>query len=359
LHGRERRDATGEEAAVIDALERAVRSRWPELGLPGKAPRALSFLLFEGSPGRHGTAFVNIFRDQDPIPLLVGKIPRDGIARRRVLHEHEILRELEEAAPRLAGLHFPRPLLAERTPNRAATGQTILAGVPIPEIEPVDGRPQAARRAYTHARNWLVELWKGTGLLGGSEAALWDDLLRAVRFCLEALHPSGDEKYELESVIWEIEARRDETSLCCYGHGALRLNNLRVRGARVGATDWEHGARRQFPWVDPVHFAIDYSARQGEIEGEPLLSGFERGFFKAGWLRDLNREFLEECLHEGGVPLDRFPLALIASVLSSMNRRARAFALDDPRCVQWRSIVERCLRPGARDELLSFWIRST
>jgi hypothetical protein len=293
------------------------------------------------------------FRDHDARPLLLGKIPRDGVARRRVLHEHDYLRELEATAPRLSGVWFPRPLFVDQTGARTATAQSVLAGVRPDAGALRDASPESARGAYDRALQWLRRFWKETGFLEGTEAALWHRFLRSARAYLETFQPRGDERHDVEAIIWEIEARRELVALCGFGHGSFEPDNLSARGA--GAANWERAARRQLPWVDPVHFSLHASARVAQLEGATIREGFERGFFEAGWLRDLNRRFLEECFHEGGVPLDRLPLALAASVLVSTIREARSFFLDEPRVAQWRSVVRRCLHPGAREELAAFW----
>lgn len=82
------------------------------------------------------------------------------------------------------------------------------------------------------------------------------------------------------------------------------------------------------------------------------MVGFERGFFEDGWLRELNRRFLDECLVEGGVSGELLPLILPAHLLASVHRMANFFSTEDPLTTEWRAIAERCLRDGARERLV-------
>jgi hypothetical protein len=337
---------------MIERIERSIRARWRELGLPGRAPARLDFFLSSGSEGRHGKVLFHVFRAGESRPLLVGKIPRDGTARQWALHEHAVLKELEGAAPRNAGRLFPRALLREETENRVATVQTILPGVPLDRrIADLRERDRPVREIHDRATSWLAELWGETGLFEGAEGVLWEPFLRSAHFFLETWEPEGAIRREIESLIREVEARATETSLYGFGHGDFRASNLIVERERIGAIDWEFGEKRQFPWLDPIHFAVDCSLRDASRRGLDRLRGFEDGFFRPGRPRDRNRAFLLTCFAEGGVREDLFPLLLPAYLLFATHRMARLFSVDHPVTHTRKRIVERCLRPGARREL--------
>jgi hypothetical protein len=338
---------------MIPRVERAILERWRELGFHGPKPARVSFFLSSGVAGKHGKVLYHAFRDGDPRPLFLGKIPRNGSARSWCLHEDHILHDLAEAAPHRAGVLFPRPLLFEQDGERIATGQTILPGVPMDRrAASLGGGQGAARTLYNEARGWLKEFWGETALLEASEGALWERFLRAAHYYLEAFDPDPGIRAEIESLIVEMESRRGKTSLCAFGHGDFLVTNIIVDGDRVGAVDWEFGEKRQFPWVDPIHFAIDYSLRLGHRREGSRLVGFERGFFEDGWLRELNRNFLGECFSEGGVSIDSLPLVLPAHLLACVHRMASFFSTEYRVTKEWRAIAERCLRDGARQKLV-------
>lgn len=334
-------------------IERAILDQWRDLGFHGAKPERVSFLLSSGKAGKLGKVSFHAFRAGDAHPLFLGKIPRTGAARLWCDHEDRILRELAEAAPHRAGVLFPRPILRLETGNRFATGQTILPGVPMEHrVATLGGGQGATRTVYNEARGWLKEFWSETSLLEASEGALWERFLRAAHYYLETFDPDPTLRREVESLIAEMEARRSETSLCAFGHGDFLVENILVDGKRVGAVDWEFGEKRQFPWVDPVHFVVDYSLRVGNRNEGSRMVGFERGFFEDGWLRELNRRFLDECLVEGGVSGELLPLILPAYLLASLHRMANFFSTEDSLTSEWRAIAERCLRNDARERLV-------
>ncbi len=164
---------------MIETLEKTIRAKWGELGLPGKAPAKLEFFLSSGVAGKHGKVLYHVFRTGESKPIFLGKIPRDGTARQWALHEYEFLKELEEAAPRLCGRSFPRALLLTESGARIATSQTIVPGVPLDrKMADWGSGEEASRRIYGLAKNWLDEFWRETGLLEGTEGALWEPFLR-------------------------------------------------------------------------------------------------------------------------------------------------------------------------------------
>ena len=337
---------------MIDVLEQEVRSRWDQLGLEGEVPHRMDFFLNMGVSGKHGKVIYYAFRRGDPNPLFLGKIPRDGTAREFVVHEFETLKELERIAPDAVGSMFPRALLLAESGSRLSTGQTILPGIPLDRrVAALGGELKAAPVVYREAREWLDVFWKKTGLLEASEGALWEPFLRAALFYLDTERPEGPLRDEIEGLIRELENRRDSTALCGIGHGDFLVSNLIVGPDGMGAVDWEFGLRRQHPWVDPLHFVLDYSLRTGVRTGATRLAGFERGFLEEGILRELNREFLEAAFTEGGVPTDTLPVALPAYVLFSYQRMCRFFGRHYPASRAWGAIVKRCLRPGARESL--------
>ena len=338
---------------MIQRLERSIRAKWAELGLPGKAPTELEFFLSAGVQGKHGKVLYHAFRTGDPKPLFIGKIPRDGTARQWALHEHEFLRELEEAAPRLAGRAFPRALLLEETETRLATGQTLLPGVSMDhKLAALGGGEGAVRGLYDLAARWLEEFWRETGLIEGTDAALWEPYVRSAHFFRETWSPGPEIAGAIDRLLGEVESSAKGSALCGFGHGDFLATNLMVDGDHCGAVDWEFGQKRAFPWYDPIHFCIDFSLRLGMRSGRDRVASLERGFFEDGWLRSLNLSFLGRCFGEGGVPADALPTALPMVVLFSAHRMARLFSPHYPITVVWKTMVERCLRPGARESLV-------
>jgi hypothetical protein len=215
------------------------------------------------------------------------------------------------------------------------------------------GGEKACRAVADLGRAWLEEFWRETGLLEGTEGALWEPFLRSAHFFLETWEPEAPLRDEIEALVREIEDRGTGSGLCGFAHGDFLATNLIVDRERVGAVDWEFGERRAFSWLDPVHFAVDLSLRHGLRAGRDRQESFERGFFARGWERDLARSFLDSCFAEGGVPADTLPRALPAYLLFATHRMARFFSPHYPVTVAWKRMVERCLRPGARDELVT------
>lgn len=333
---------------MIDTLRLVIRRRWNELGLPGPRPPAVSFHLSGDGGGDGGRAIVRVFRPHETRPILLAKIPRDGAARTLALREHDLLRELEETAPRLAGRRFPRAVLLETHDGQVITVQTVIAGRPLHRtLRGTPGSVDTARALYGEAREWLGEFWRGTGLLEGTGAALWEPFLRAAHFHRHA-HPEDAERSEVEALLRELGALREEISLCGYGHGELSAGNLVGPVGNTGAVDWEHARKRQLPWVDPLSFALDLALRAGEANGAGRRAGFEAAFLRDGDLRDVTARFLDVCFTEGGVRPEILPVALPCLVLLRAQRAARLHGPDHPSAVAWREIARAALRerPG-------------
>jgi hypothetical protein len=340
---------------MLDKLERRVQARWQDLNLAGHAPESLSFLLTSGSIDRHGSVTVRAFRDGDALPLFLGKIARDGPAHQWLAEEHEVLQELEQLAPRHAGALFPRALFLEQSESRLVTGETLLPGIPLVEMleSRQDSKAQAAT-AFDVAKAWLLSFWKETGLLGASEAALWEGFLRSAHFCLHNFALEEETRLELERILREWTARRDLSSLCGFSHGDCRVARFLVVRNRIGAIGWQHARKRQFPWFDPLHFALDYSARFG-APNQDFTAGVELAFFAPTPLRQATRAFLADCFEEAGVVPDILPLALPATLVDILHRRVRILPFDDAETLAWLSCLERVLRPDAREGLASLW----
>jgi hypothetical protein len=328
---------------MIDLLKRTIRDRWDSLGLEGDRPDRLSFHLSGDGSGKHGRAIVRVFRPGGHEPFLLAKIPRDAAARGQAAQEHDLLRALEEAAPRLAGRRFPRCLLLEVKGGRLVTVQTMIQGLPLEHrIDESAGDSDAVRLLHGEAEGWLAEFWRETGLLEGSETALWEPFLRSAHSHLQSCDDAR-ERVAARAVIAAIEAHRDETSLSGFGHGEFAPGNLVGRLGHSGAVDWELGRRRAMPWVDVISFAVELAARIGTARGEGRVAGFTAAFLEDGPLRDATRSFLDTCLAEGRVPRDRLAVALPAWVLARAHRAARGRSPRHPAAREWREIARTCL----------------
>lgn len=329
---------------MTTALANAVRRCWFEAGLSGEIPHELSFLLSGEGADDQGKVFLHVFRRNDPRPLLVVKIRREAVTRRWALREYDFLRELAATAPAAAGSLFPRALFLEEAGSRVALGRTLLSGVRLDRTFAAQGAGEhAAHGAYAKAQAWLSAFWSATSLLPGNEGALWEPFREAALFYLDAYDVPPTRLSSLERMINEMEARQERTAPYALGHGDLLLTNLFVDGSKVGAVDWEFGVKRQFPWVDSLHFAIDVSLNVGMRSGQGCASGLEQGFLTTGWLADLNRDFLSEAFAKSRQPLDSLRLALPAVLLFSLHRTARLFSGRHPLTRMWKQLTDLSL----------------
>jgi hypothetical protein len=329
---------------MIDRLRGILRERWSDLGLPGRAPTRLSFHLSGDGGGLRGRAIVRVFRPEDEEPLLLAKLPRDGASRRRAIREHDLLRELAAAAPRLAGVRFPRALLADRIGDQVVTVQSVLAGQPLERRLSGAGNPEhAAELALGRAREWQRVLWRATGLLEGTGEALWEPFVRAAHFWLQTLGPDDAERALVLRLLREIEDVRHEPALFGYGHGNLTPATLLAGRAAVSAADWENGRKRQLPWVDPLTFALETALRTGEAAGDGALTGLHDAFDGDGPLRLATDRFLDECFEEGGVPPEHRSVALRALAVARVHRAARMHSPEHRVARRWRAVAETIL----------------
>lgn len=321
---------------MIDMLERAIRSRWPELGLEGPPPTSLQIHLDSGDPREHGFVHFRALRSGDTVPFCVGRIPRDGVATRVTLHEQDLLLALEREAPRATGRLFPRPLFTIEQGARVATARTVIPGSSaLTRYERISDREHRISFAMTMGERWLAAFGRSTGLLEGTEAALWEPALRSLHF--ERRRVSSEDQKGLDSLERAIESRRAGVVLCGFGHGAFALPVLRIAGDRIGVVDWEHGRTRQAPWTDPVHFALDVALREAPTPGDA-----------ASYVLDATHPigiFARRRLEDVGVPENVLPLAIPAVALEAAHRIER----DGPTTISadaWRDAALASSRVG-------------
>jgi hypothetical protein len=326
---------------MIDRLRDLIHEHWSDLGVPGPAPARLSFHLAGDGNALRGRAIVRVFRPSDAEPVLIAKLPRDGASRRRALREHDLLRELEVTAPRLAGVRFPRALLVTRGDDRAITVQSVVPGAATAAgLAAAGGDPHAAAAALRRAREWLRILWRATGLLEGTGEALWEPFVRSAHVRMQALDPDDPEREGVERLMRGIDRIRREPALYGYGHGDLTPATLLAGGPAPAAIDWEHGRKRQLPWVDPLTFALETAVLAGEASGRGALAGVRDAFAGDGPLRAATDLFLRECLEEGGVPEEHLRVALPALALARAHRAARLRSPEHDAARRWRAIAE-------------------
>ena len=327
---------------MIDAIERAALSRWEDLGLVGPRPARLTFVLDGHDVHRHGCVLFHAFRDTSDAPAFRGKIPRDGVARREVLEEHDLLKDLAEETPACAGALFPRALFAEDRGSGVATAETIPEGAP----------PHGPAGTLDAGRRWLHDFRTATGLLEGASAAVLEPYVRAAWAAAES-SPAGAGRRIFERFAAELEGRRG-TIPCAFGHGGLRAAHFRVgRSGSVCAESWECAEPRQPAWADPVHLALDVVVRgrnpEAWTEGE-IVETFTAGFLGADAFAQLLRGFLRDTLAAANVPAHALSMAVPAVALLAAQRSARTGdAPPDP--WGWRALARASLEPSVAEEL--------
>jgi hypothetical protein len=321
---------------MIGEIAAALRDRWAELRLPGDRPTDVHVHLDSGDPRPHGFVVFRAFRSGDVRPLCEGRIPRDGLGTRDALHEHELLTSLRDESLRTAHRLFPRPLFVIDRGARVATARTAIPGEP--GTTAVRGAGGGARRvdvALGWGSRWLAAFGRGTGLLEGTERALWEPFLRSVHYERQRVGP--DTRGALDALAAAIEARRDGVQLCGFGHGALALAALRVAGDHVGVVDWEHGRSRQAAWADPIHFALDVALR-----ASPSPADAARRVADAD---DAIGAFVRERLDDVGASPDLLPFAIPAVALAAAHRVDRNGPAR-PSADAWRDAARAALVAG-------------
>ncbi|HET9887771.1 MAG TPA: phosphotransferase [bacterium] len=339
---------------MIALLERTILANWKTWEFAGDPPRQLEFLLSSGPAAHHGKILLHVFREKNPTPLLVVKIPRQSEARAWVRREHEVLRQLAEEIPDQTGALFPRAVFLETNGQRLAAGQAFLSGWPADRLfSALGGNERAYRRVCGIAFDWLSSLWSRSGFLNGIEGALWHPFREAAAEFTDTFEPSREVQQALDQLSQELDARREGTTLTAYAHGDLIPSNLIVQQRRVGAVDWELGTRRQFPWVDPVHFAISFSLLEGTLERRERLAAFTRAFLEKSWQRDANLTFLRRSFEEGGVAADLVQLAIPMYCVYFAVHMSRLFDPDYAVTRDWAAIASMIVLPQHREQLFS------
>lgn len=337
---------------MIQTLERRMTADWQGLRLSGVAPRRLEFFMTSGVTGKHGKVIFLVFREHDPHPIALVKVPRLPSARPWTEHEFAMLKALEEVAPEAAGSMFPRAIFLEKLPARCAAVQSLLPGMPGDRLYASLG---PGERSYAELSNraaaWLKQFWNRMGFLEGVEAALWGPFREAAVTFLEERSPQGEERAALETLLAEIESRRESTMLWTFGHGDLIPSNLLIDGDQVGAVDWEFGSRRQMPWVDPVHFAVSFSLHHAVLARRPRREAFERGFLEDGWIRRENQRFLDTAFDEGGVPRELLQLILPAYCVYFAVQMSRFFSPEYAIAKDWAEIAVLSASPKVRAKI--------
>ena len=201
-------------------------------------------------------------------------------------------------------------------------------------------------QALAAAERWLSMLWRATEILEGAEAAIREPYLRATLASVERTPPGGARRL-LEQFAEDLE-RREGTSRCAFGHGDLRISQLRAAGdGAIGAVDWEAGGRRRPPWSDPVVLALDVAlraARPGGGTESEAADAFRAGFLSDAPLAQAIRSFLAATFERGGVPPEDVRVAVPATALLCA-RHAEHVGDRDPGAWSWRAIALASLVP--------------
>gem|GEM_PF-3042222 len=339
---------------MIALLERSILTNWKTWSLAGDPPRRLEFLLSSGPTARHGKILLHVFREKSSTPLLLVKIPRQSEARAWVKREHELLRQLEEEIPDQTSRLFPRAVFLETNGLRLAAGQAFISGWPADRLfSALGGNERAYRRVCGIAFDWLSMLWSRSGFLNGIEGALWEPFREAALEFADLFDPQPEVQEALDQLSRELDARREGTTLTAYAHGDLIPSNLIVHERRVAAVDWEFGTRRQFPWVDPVHFAISFSLLEGALERRERVAAFTKAFLEKSWQQDANLAFLRRSFEEGGVAADLVHLAIPMYCVYFAVHMSRLFEPDYAVTRDWAAIASMIVQPQHRERLLN------
>jgi len=189
--------------------------------------------------------------DGQPRPSRVIKIPLDGIAKERILHEAAMLRELEKIEPTFA------PRLLELDSAGGISHQSVVAC------------GERVTRLDEAVLSRLKSIWGETSSRTRSFAET-DFALKFPKYMSEAPHCTAEERALLDKAMETLDRRWNSARVTTLVHGDLHPGSLFREGGVVRAIDWETAARDTVPLFDVFRFWFNrcwWSVRSGFRNG--------------------------------------------------------------------------------------------
>jgi SAM-dependent methyltransferase len=348
-------------ASLLEGVGELVRGRWCDLGLPGPPPPRLAPLVVGHRRPTTGMAIVLLFRDGDPTPSVVAKLPRYGTTSPSLRREAGTLEAVRgslrgpvrDAVPRSLGLHRvdgTEVLLQTGSPGRHLVAETA-------RTRP---RPGAFGRQLDLVLAWCLAMQRTSGRPETVDDAMIAGTLEApAAACLAALGGDPAVGRLLDRALDRARTMRGTPLPLVTCHGDFWAGNVLVERGRVcGVVDWERGALGGLPFWDLVKavgsaaYHLDRYrplARRGRAVlpgwgdlgpwtglGEPrFATGFRAAFVQRGWLADLVRHRLTGAFRRAGIPLGWLPVAVPMYLVGQVTQAA-----DSPRSVAgWGSVL--------------------
>ncbi|MFM7200709.1 MAG: phosphotransferase family protein [Myxococcota bacterium] len=278
---------------MIPTLERLLRERWPTYFPERSMPHRVRLALLSTSREPGGTRVLLAFADHDPLPSLVGKVPRDPNKVQALEHEWQRLNQLHQGAVEELLLSLPRPLERMELHGGVVYLQTALPGRNLKTAIQRGERllsPAQVEADLHRVSRWLELLQKSPvpeALLPGEGGV--QPLVHPLREVLPTLSREGVLTSEQGEALLAAAALLEQAQggRACWVHGDLWPGNVLIHQERWSFLDWD-GLEVGGPFFDRVWFALHYGmlGHARLIGREDLGEGFRRVLFMEHPLSD-------------------------------------------------------------------------
>ena len=230
-------------------------------------------------------------------------------------------------------------------PDLPMVVQEPLAGVPLDLL--LDGRSRVdprGRSGVAIAASALADL-HGLGVRHPRKRSVGDELRRMAQRSASAATVDGEVAARMADLATALSRRLEQLALENRAprlvHADCKPSQFLVDGTKVGLLDFDHAGM-----ADPALDVGTFMASLRQLGRKPSeKAGRSTGADRNGWMRDLERSFLDAYCRSADVDADFRQRAAWYQAFALLRKAQRAFARSFRSCVPGRLVDEalRCL----------------
>ena len=280
---------------MIDEISTFIKNHWSQWLINAPSPKHLRYLKTASSLTSRSNMNLFVFRDDNPRPSLLLRIPRDSESTKRLIEQDIKFHSIKSLLNKSSISFLPDELGIYEMDNIHFSVSLVK------DLPPMSSTPkynEQITKDFKGSLEWLLAFHEETTshFAPMSIEIINRTILKVIEDGQRYGQFSSSETSFLQRIVEKARQSIGLVAPIGWIHGDFWPRNILVGHGSFTVVDWEHSEGDALPFLDMFIFCLGYGLCLEPQGNNRVIKGFQNTFFKPGIVSNMSEMFLKEYL---------------------------------------------------------------